>query len=246
MPSLAGRVQPRTRGCWGTGAGRPVRLVSAPCAAPILVVLLTYLAGRAPRSPMVASCCWCMASATAAHSHCGTSMERPALSSKIETQPVRWRPPQRGRLRHCAGRCVLRVPGSQMKGISMRLAVIVFLSLLSLPPAQKAKARPQRPWLPPRSPQPRRRSPEWSSWTRSTPANARASVWMTHGRRSRQPWVPRPSFHRAHPHRHPAAQAAVYQREAAHGSTGYLLRGPAAARVELLQGESKPRRSRRS
>jgi len=66
MPSLAGRVQPRTRGVLGALVlGALFGLVSAPCAAPILVVLLTYLAGRAPRSPMVASCCWCMASATA-------------------------------------------------------------------------------------------------------------------------------------------------------------------------------------
>jgi cytochrome c biogenesis protein CcdA len=46
MPSLAGRVQPHTRG--GLGAlvlGALFGLVSAPCAAPILVVLLTYLAG---------------------------------------------------------------------------------------------------------------------------------------------------------------------------------------------------------
>jgi cytochrome c biogenesis protein CcdA len=46
MPSLAGRVQPRTRGVFGALVlGALFGLVSAPCAAPILVVLLTYLAG---------------------------------------------------------------------------------------------------------------------------------------------------------------------------------------------------------
>ena len=46
MPSLAVRVQPRTRGVFGALVlGALFGLVSAPCAAPILVVLLTYLAG---------------------------------------------------------------------------------------------------------------------------------------------------------------------------------------------------------
>jgi cytochrome c-type biogenesis protein len=46
IPSLAGRVQPRTRGFLGALIlGALFGLVSAPCAAPILVVLLTYLAG---------------------------------------------------------------------------------------------------------------------------------------------------------------------------------------------------------
>jgi cytochrome c biogenesis protein CcdA len=46
MPALAGRVQPRTRGVLGALIlGALFGLVSAPCAAPILVVLLTYLAG---------------------------------------------------------------------------------------------------------------------------------------------------------------------------------------------------------
>ncbi len=46
MPSLAGKVQPRTRGLLGALIlGLLFGLVSAPCAAPILVVLLTYLAG---------------------------------------------------------------------------------------------------------------------------------------------------------------------------------------------------------
>ncbi len=46
IPALAGRVQPRTRGVLGALIlGALFGLVSAPCAAPILVVLLTYLAG---------------------------------------------------------------------------------------------------------------------------------------------------------------------------------------------------------
>jgi cytochrome c biogenesis protein CcdA len=46
IPSLAARVQPRTRGVVGALVlGALFGLVSAPCAAPILVVLLTYLAG---------------------------------------------------------------------------------------------------------------------------------------------------------------------------------------------------------
>ncbi|MDF1561449.1 MAG: cytochrome c biogenesis protein CcdA [Deltaproteobacteria bacterium] len=46
IPSLAGRIQPRTRGLLGALIlGLLFGLVSAPCAAPILVVLLTYLAG---------------------------------------------------------------------------------------------------------------------------------------------------------------------------------------------------------
>lgn len=46
IPSLAGRVQPRARGLAGALVlGLLFGLVSAPCAAPILVVLLTYLAG---------------------------------------------------------------------------------------------------------------------------------------------------------------------------------------------------------
>jgi len=40
-----GRVQPRTPGCLALWSWRPVRIGVAPCAAPILVVLLTYLAG---------------------------------------------------------------------------------------------------------------------------------------------------------------------------------------------------------
>ena len=46
IPSLAGRVQPKTRGLLGAFVlGLLFGLVSAPCAAPLLVVLLTYLAG---------------------------------------------------------------------------------------------------------------------------------------------------------------------------------------------------------
>jgi len=46
IPSLGNRFQPRTRGMAGALLmGLLFGLVSAPCAAPILVVLLTYLAG---------------------------------------------------------------------------------------------------------------------------------------------------------------------------------------------------------
>jgi cytochrome c-type biogenesis protein len=46
IPSLAGKVQPKTRGFLGAlFLGLLFGLVSAPCAAPLLVVLLTYLAG---------------------------------------------------------------------------------------------------------------------------------------------------------------------------------------------------------
>ena len=46
IPSLGGRIQPKARGLVGALVlGLLFGLVSAPCAAPILVVLLTYLAG---------------------------------------------------------------------------------------------------------------------------------------------------------------------------------------------------------
>jgi cytochrome c-type biogenesis protein len=46
IPSLGGRLQPKTRGLLGALVlGLLFGVVSAPCAAPILVVLLTYLAG---------------------------------------------------------------------------------------------------------------------------------------------------------------------------------------------------------
>jgi len=46
IPSLGGRLQPQTRGFLGAFLlGLLFGVVSAPCAAPILVVLLTYLAG---------------------------------------------------------------------------------------------------------------------------------------------------------------------------------------------------------
>ncbi len=46
IPSLGGRIQPKTRGALGAFLlGLLFGVVSAPCAAPILVVLLTYLAG---------------------------------------------------------------------------------------------------------------------------------------------------------------------------------------------------------
>lgn len=46
IPSLGGKLQPKTRGVLGAFIlGLLFGLVSAPCAAPILIVLLTYLAG---------------------------------------------------------------------------------------------------------------------------------------------------------------------------------------------------------
>jgi cytochrome c biogenesis protein CcdA len=46
IPSLGGKLQPKTRGILGAFVlGLLFGVVSAPCAAPILVVLLTYLAG---------------------------------------------------------------------------------------------------------------------------------------------------------------------------------------------------------
>jgi cytochrome c-type biogenesis protein len=52
IPSLAGRLQPRLRGLLGALVlGLLFGVVSAPCAAPILVVLLTYLAGSGASVP---------------------------------------------------------------------------------------------------------------------------------------------------------------------------------------------------
>ena len=52
IPSLADKVQPQTRGLVGALVlGLLFGLVSAPCAAPILVVLLTYLAGSGASVP---------------------------------------------------------------------------------------------------------------------------------------------------------------------------------------------------
>jgi cytochrome c-type biogenesis protein len=46
IPSLGSKLQPKTRGLLGALLlGLLFGIVSAPCAAPILVVLLTYLAG---------------------------------------------------------------------------------------------------------------------------------------------------------------------------------------------------------
>jgi cytochrome c-type biogenesis protein len=52
IPSLGGRLQPKTRGFLGSFIlGLLFGVVSAPCAAPILVVLLTYLAGSGASVP---------------------------------------------------------------------------------------------------------------------------------------------------------------------------------------------------
>ncbi len=52
IPSLADKVQPKTRGLLGALVlGLLFGLVSAPCSAPILVVLLTYLAGSGASVP---------------------------------------------------------------------------------------------------------------------------------------------------------------------------------------------------
>ena len=52
IPSFADKVQPKTRGLLGALVlGLLFGLVSAPCAAPILVVLLTYLAGSGASVP---------------------------------------------------------------------------------------------------------------------------------------------------------------------------------------------------
>ncbi len=52
IPSFAGKIQPKARGFLGAlTLGLLFGLVSAPCAAPILVVLLTYLAGSGASVP---------------------------------------------------------------------------------------------------------------------------------------------------------------------------------------------------
>jgi len=52
IPSLGGRVQPKTRGILGAFVlGLLFGVVSAPCTAPILIVLLTYLAGSGSSVP---------------------------------------------------------------------------------------------------------------------------------------------------------------------------------------------------
>ncbi|MBK8480673.1 MAG: cytochrome c biogenesis protein CcdA [Proteobacteria bacterium] len=52
IPSLGGRLQPKTRGLLGALVlGLLFGVVSAPCAAPLLVVLLTYLAGSGASIP---------------------------------------------------------------------------------------------------------------------------------------------------------------------------------------------------
>lgn len=52
IPSLGGKLQPKTRGFLGSFVlGLLFGVVSAPCAAPILVVLLTYLAGSGASIP---------------------------------------------------------------------------------------------------------------------------------------------------------------------------------------------------
>lgn len=52
IPSLGGKLQPKTRGLLGALVlGLLFGVVSAPCAAPILVVLLTYLAGSGASIP---------------------------------------------------------------------------------------------------------------------------------------------------------------------------------------------------
>ncbi len=52
MPSLGGQLQPKTKGALGAFIlGLLFGVVSAPCAAPILIVLLTYLAGSGASVP---------------------------------------------------------------------------------------------------------------------------------------------------------------------------------------------------
>jgi cytochrome c-type biogenesis protein len=52
IPALGGRLQPKTRGMLGALVlGLLFGVVSAPCAAPVLVVLLTYLAGSGASVP---------------------------------------------------------------------------------------------------------------------------------------------------------------------------------------------------
>jgi cytochrome c-type biogenesis protein len=52
VPALGGKLQPKTRGLLGSFVlGLLFGVVSAPCAAPILVVLLTYLAGSGASIP---------------------------------------------------------------------------------------------------------------------------------------------------------------------------------------------------
>jgi cytochrome c-type biogenesis protein len=52
IPSLGGKLQPKTKGVLGSFIlGLLFGVVSAPCAAPILIVLLTYLAGSGASVP---------------------------------------------------------------------------------------------------------------------------------------------------------------------------------------------------
>ena len=52
IPSLGGRLQPSARGLFGSFVlGLLFGVVSAPCAAPLLIVLLTYLAGSGASVP---------------------------------------------------------------------------------------------------------------------------------------------------------------------------------------------------
>jgi len=106
IPSLGGRLAPRVRGALGAFLlGLLFGIVSAPCAAPILVVLLTYLAGSG------SSVAWgAVLLLTYALGHstlilaAGTSMgaARALLENKKATHVL-------GRLRQAAGAAIILV-----------------------------------------------------------------------------------------------------------------------------------------
>jgi len=76
-------------GVWRSGPGALFGLVSAPCAAPILSCSSPIWRGGASLA-YVASCCWCMLGHSVLILIAGSPWERPARSSRTETQPACW------------------------------------------------------------------------------------------------------------------------------------------------------------